>query len=108
MLADEVQQNAAIDFARRPACCNAKILRVDFAQTERVLHEFVQVSANISQPKFRGQTKKATNDSIAQIMFETAECTSLTIVVEIVVGLRNSRVLKRKNSRRVKTPVQVM
>jgi len=108
MLADKVQQNAPIDFPRCPTCGNAKILGVDFAQTEGVLHEFVQVSANISQPKFRGQTKKATNDSIAQIMFETAGCTSLTIIVKIVVGLRNSMVLKQKNSRRVKTPVQAM
>ena len=60
MLADEVQQNASIDFSRRSACGNAKILRVDFAQTESVLHEFVQVSANIKQRKICGQSKKQT------------------------------------------------
>ena len=57
MLADEIQQNAPIDLPGGPTCGNAKILRVDFAQTESVLHEFVQVSANISQRKFRGQSK---------------------------------------------------
>jgi hypothetical protein len=57
MLADEVQQNAAIDFPRCPACGNAKILRVDFAQTESLPREFVQVSANIANANFAVKQK---------------------------------------------------
>jgi hypothetical protein len=38
-----------------------------------------------------------------EIMFETARSTSLTIVIEIVVGRCNSMVYKQKKSEQIKT-----
>ena len=61
---------------------------------KRVLPEFVQVSANISQRKICGQRKKQT----AGNMFRKTECISLTIVVENLVSWYNSMFMKEKNS----------